>query len=1368
MTTVESFVCGRVVTVAVALVLGISAISSSVSQAARALPPGQSAAGSVFTVLPPTLAPDRGSVPHRHQVVANSPGISWFHGSRPTPADLLDLRLIGGGFPRLPGSTHRFLRPLFDPNCPTGWTCADVGNVGAPGSESLNSGTWTVTGSGSGIPNFNDNVNDEFHFVSQPLSGSGTVTAHLSAMSGSTNVYTRMGVMVRQGMDSQSPSYFVYVKQDQSLNVSYRRYQGGGTYNAVSLTGSVPAWLRIVRTGVSFTAYSSTDGASWSPIAGSTVVLSLSDTLAAGLAVTSGYGGFLATGTFDTVSVAGSGDQVTSCPTALGWTCSDIGGPSIPGHDASLNGTTWAIDGGGTGLAGGPGVGGTNGNNVIHLTWKSLAASGTATARVFAPSNANPDNNVYALAGVMLRQSTDPQSPYYSLILESNGSTLVQYRCYLGGGTGSVNGPSLNVPSYLRVERSGSTLTASTSADGSTWSPVPGGQVSLVMSGAVLAGMIATSGGSANDATESFDTVSVMPAAGPPVVDCPGDWSCADIGSPSTAGSQSSAAGQSWAINGAGAGFYLNTSSDQFRYIWQPFAGGASITAHLTWVASTSSYAEGGILFRTSTNPTAPYFKLAFVDYYGVEVRYRGANGNIYSTYRDRRSFSQVPHWLRVVWSGGASFTAYDSYDGVSWTTLPTDPNNPPPSMSVPLGGLEGTDGSGHMGTTGMDNVSVMASGTSVPGTNSVASPSINCPVCNYTSHPVNAAIGAFWHTFGDFAIPGRGLPLSLTHTYDSRNAWVGGPLGFGWTHTYAMSLTSDAGGNITVHEERGSSVPFALSGSTYQAPSWVLASLVKNGDGTFTFTRFHHRDQYVFSAPAQSTPGELLREVDRNGYATALSYTNGQLATVTDPAGRALTFTYNAAGRIVTVTDNANRQESFGYDGAGNLTSVTDIGHETTAFTYDGNHLLLTMNDPRGTVVSNTYDGQFRVTRQVENPTGLNRITSFAYALNPDGTHNTTVTDPVGNVEVDTFQTNELISRTEGSGTPQAATWTYAYDQATLGVSSTTDPKNHVWSATYDSNGNPLTRTDPLNHTWTYTYDGLNDVKTAQDPNGATTTFSYDANGNLLTVSRPLIGTSQTATETLTYGDARHPGDITRVTDPDGYSSTFAYDSYGDLTSQTDPVGNITTDGYDTVGRVTSVISPNGNVSGGNPSAYTSTMTYNAYGEPLTITDPLGHTTTYTYDANANLASVQDPLANLTTYNYDRANELTSATRPDSSTKTTTYDGNGNVLSRTDGLNRTTNYAYDALNRVTAITDPLRRRATDSYDAAGNLLTMVDPQNRTTTFGYDNANRLTGVTYSDGTTPNVTYGYDADSQRTAMTDGTGSSSYSYDSLSAA
>ncbi|MDQ2829081.1 MAG: type IV secretion protein Rhs, partial [Chloroflexota bacterium] len=328
----------------------------------------------------------------------------------------------------------------------------------------------------------------------------------------------------------------------------------------------------------------------------------------------------------------------------------------------------------------------------------------------------------------------------------------------------------------------------------------------------------------------------------------------------------------------------------------------------------------------------------------------------------------------------------------------------------------------------------------------------------------------------------------------------------------------------------------------------------------------------------------------------------------------------------------------------------------------------------------------------------------------------------------------------------------------------SVTDPNQHTTRYTYDAQGNTLSAIDALNRTSTYTYDALNDLTSATDPNGVTTQYSYDAVGDLLSAARPLTQMGQTATTTLTY-DPAHPGDAVAITDPNGHTWRYVYDTYGNVVRASDPLNNTVADRYDLIGRKIVEVSPKGNVVGANPINYTTTITYNAFGEATASTDPLGHQTTYQYDPNQNLLAVTDALGHTIRYGYDADNERTSVTRPDGTIDRTAYDGDGSVTAQIDGLGRSTTYAYDPLNRVVAVTDPLTRTTTYGYDAAGNEITVIDPLSRTTSLQYDVVNQLTGVTHSDGTTTNVAYTYTPDGQRATMSDGTGTTTYTYDAL---
>ena len=156
---------------------------------------------------------------------------------------------------------------------------------------------------------------------------------------------------------------------------------------------------------------------------------------------------------------------------------------------------------------------------------------------------------------------------------------------------------------------------------------------------------------------------------------------------------------------------------------------------------------------------------------------------------------------------------------------------------------------------------------------------------------------------------------------------------------------------------------------------------------------------------------------------------------------------------------------------------------------------------------------------------------------------------------------------------------------------------------------------------------------------------------------------------------------------------------------------------------------------------------------------------TKYTYDADGDLEKQTDPNGNTTKYTYDADDEPIKVEEPNGTKTETEYDSQGQVTGQTDGNKHTTKYARNPLEEVTEVVDPLGRKTTKEYDLAGNLTSLTNPAKQTTTYTYDPANRLIEVKYSDGKTPTVKYENNKDGDRTVMTDGTGTSKYTYDQL---
>jgi YD repeat-containing protein len=180
-------------------------------------------------------------------------------------------------------------------------------------------------------------------------------------------------------------------------------------------------------------------------------------------------------------------------------------------------------------------------------------------------------------------------------------------------------------------------------------------------------------------------------------------------------------------------------------------------------------------------------------------------------------------------------------------------------------------------------------------------------------------------------------------------------------------------------------------------------------------------------------------------------------------------------------------------------------------------------------------------------------------------------------------------------------------------------------------------------------------------------------------------------------------------------------------------------------------------------------------------VTSPGPRITTYDYDDLNRVVTTTNALSGQTITTYDDLGRLTRVIEnyadgeysgvPDEDVITRyVYDAAGNRTAVVNSRGYTSTYTYDTLSRLIEVRDPLNHATRYGYDAVGNRTVITDANTlagaggAVTLLVYDDANRLTDIDYSDST-PDVSFTYDDMGHRLSMLDGTGVTTYTYDSL---
>ncbi len=203
----------------------------------------------------------------------------------------------------------------------TGWNSQDIGPVAAPGSFSESNDVFTVTASGTGI----DGTSDEFHYVYQMLSGDGSMVAQITSLERATD-FTKGGVMIRETLSSDSKHAFMGYAPNRVRYFQHRATTGAGDNVVNGGKIAPPQYLRIERSGSTFTGSTSSDGISWTEI-GSADITMASDVFV-GLAVTAGSDGASITSTFENVTLNGAAPVTPNAAPTASFTATPTSGSS--------------------------------------------------------------------------------------------------------------------------------------------------------------------------------------------------------------------------------------------------------------------------------------------------------------------------------------------------------------------------------------------------------------------------------------------------------------------------------------------------------------------------------------------------------------------------------------------------------------------------------------------------------------------------------------------------------------------------------------------------------------------------------------------------------------------------------------------------------------------------------------------------------------------------------------------------------------------------------------------------------------------------------------------------------------------------------
>ncbi len=604
------------------------------------------------------------------------------------------------------------------------------------------------------------------------------------------------------------------------------------------------------------------------------------------------------------------------------------------------------------------------------------------------------------------------------------------------------------------------------------------------------------------------------------------------------------------------------------------------------------------------------------------------------------------------------------------------------------------------------------------------------------------------------FSIPGKNIPLVFAHNYNSHLTELPDelfpvlPLARGWSHSYNSYIKVIPGYTAQSKTMPDRYVVVWPGGSMYD--------FILNGTTGVPVS------QGVYDVITYSTNKITIKMKNQMVYTFEKNTTNANdpfvLKLIQDRNLNTITLTYQSGtNKLSEVTDTGGRKLKFQY--------IT-----TGPFNF-----LNSVEDPIGRIVTFTYD---MATYDLYTYTdAASKITTYLYGNTNKERHLLkNITLPNGNTIDNEYENRKLkMSQTNNATTGQKirtdVNWglkngVYAGTESTMMINDGVNTRNYK----FVQNGlaNLTSGEFPTNIINQVLYDDANNknLPTQIDVDQVPTTYVYDNKGNIRQINQP-----EGVVHKFTYTALN---DIDIYTNPRSFNTDFNYDLRGNLKQIITPIGTTTINynaagqpmdvinpenikvsfGYNNFGNQNMVTAPEGIISGAtydgasrlkettNPNQQVTKYDYNPRDFVTQTTDAMNFITQFRYDDNGNLTEIENAKNQITTLTYDQ-NDFLRTESFGGFTKKYDYDDEGKLKKITKPDNTVLNYSYDPVKGNLTNDD----YATYTYDNR-NRLETVTRNGKAITYMYDDLNRVTSIMY-DGET--VGYEYDKNSNVTKM-----------------